>query len=165
MVVLLHVFQTEQSEKDSTEHSTVQQNIEMTLSIQETIHQTMLWGKRQVRRSNWDTWNEWRANVVSMSQGQTKQTRSLETNLVGFCHFSKAFLCFLDQGFSANKKSKNTRWGVQVLCKLTFQKMYGSMPGLHLTVGGPAHVSSLNKKTHRPGRQLELKRRSSLEIW
>ena len=127
MVVLLHVFQTEQSEKDSTEHSTVQQNIEMTLSIQETIHQTMLWGKRQVRRSNWDTWNEWRANVVSMSQGQTKQTRSLETNLVGFCHFSKAFLCFLDQGFSANKKSKNTRWGVQVLCKLTFQKMYGSI--------------------------------------
>lgn len=34
---------------------------------------------------------------------------SLETNLVGFCHFSKAFLCFLDQGFSATKKRKNTR--------------------------------------------------------
>lgn len=42
MVVVLHVFQTEQSEKESTEHSTVQQDIEMTLSIQETIHQTML---------------------------------------------------------------------------------------------------------------------------
>ena len=141
----------------------MQQNKDMTLSItHETyIHQTLLWQNR--------------------SWGPTLQQCRLTIPmhwrlLIGLCHFSKAFLCILDQVvffFSATKKRWHKFQPQFYAYNFTLKKWWPSMRvyciycnilyllyilnDLHLTVGGPVHVSSLNNKNNTSLRQLELK--------